>query len=92
MARSIKKYGNNSAASIPVALTEMILVGDTMYARVSQWSWDDLSPDERLAKVKELGRIAESGSLHSVMLADETGRELAYWNRTDGATLVQLDR
>lgn len=79
-----------SAKDLPPRLvpTEAVAVGPMLYAQVNSWIWNDLDYEQRIAEVKEMGLRAGERGFDSVYLTDENSRDLALWNRTDGATLL----
>lgn len=79
-----------SAADLPPRLvpTEAVAVGPMLYARVNSWIWDDLDYEQRIAEVREMGIRARERGFESVYLTDENSRDLALWDETDGAELL----
>ena len=72
-----------------LSVNKAVAVGPMLYAEVDSWIWNDLDKPERLARVNEIGSSARSRGFDTVYLTDEAKTDLAIWNATDGAALVQ---
>lgn len=59
-----------------------------LQTEVSTWLWDNISNEERLAKVEHMARIAEQEGYTDLHVVDQNQVERARWSRTLGAELL----
>ena len=62
-------------------LTQATTAADLMLAETGSGLWDVWSPAERQEHVGELTGQADRKGFTSLLLSDETGRQLAFWQQ-----------
>lgn len=65
--------------------------GDVLHAKISRWTWDGLSADQRVRRVDLLASTALKQGYHSMYVSDDAGVELARWSSTDGVEVLETD-
>lgn len=65
--------------------------GDVLHARISRWTWDGLSADQRVRRVDLLASTALKQGYHSMYVSDDAGVELAKWSSTEGVEILDAN-
>jgi hypothetical protein len=64
-------------------------LGSTMFSEISAPAWKDMSADERVQRMEQLGSMAQEKGFKRVLLLDDEKNELARWSAREGVRILR---